>query len=190
VKWLVAKNDKDEVLLGWPLLNELGIDAEAHLAAVRDTFQDMDCETIPSVFAGGRLSRILIHCDLISQGYGGNEPPTDTSPDTSPNKSGSPATPVAYGDQDHDIIENWSLLDLPSTLSDESLFDSIEGMLTMASAKGISPTMAPELRTLVLEFADIWRLGFNSIHPLAYRLCRSPYSRDLFQCGSACANTP
>jgi hypothetical protein len=43
VKWLVAKNDMDEVLLGRPLLNALGIDAEAHQAAVRDTFQDLDC---------------------------------------------------------------------------------------------------------------------------------------------------
>jgi hypothetical protein len=49
VKWLVAGNDMDEVRLGRPLLNALGIDAKVHLAAVRDTFQVMDCETIPSV---------------------------------------------------------------------------------------------------------------------------------------------
>jgi hypothetical protein len=165
LKWLVAENDMDEVLLGRPLLNALGIDAEAHLAAVRDIFQDLDCETIPSVVAGGRLSRILIHRDHTSQGYGGTEPPTDTSPDTSPTESGSPATPVVYGDRDHDPIENGSLLDLPSTVSDANISDSIEGMLTMASAKGLSPTMAPQLRTLVLEFADIWRLGFNSDPP-------------------------
>jgi hypothetical protein len=135
------------------------------VAAVRDTFQDLDCEAIPSVVAGGRLSRILIHRDLTSQGYSGTEPTTDNSPDTSPTKSGSPATPVVNGDRDHDPIENRSLLDLPSTLSDANLSDSIEGMLTMASAKGQSPTMAPKLRTLVLEFADIWRLGFNSGPP-------------------------
>jgi hypothetical protein len=190
VKWLVAENDMDEVLLGRPLLNALGIDAEAHLAAVRDTFQDLDCETIPSVVAGGRLSRILIHRDHTSQGYGGTEPPTDTSPDTSPNKSGSPATPVVYGDRDHDPIENGSLLEIPSMLSDENLSDSIEGMLTMESAKGLSPTMDPQCAHLSWNSQTSGGLVSTQIHPLAYRLCRSPYSRDLFQCGSSCANTP
>jgi hypothetical protein len=174
VKWLVAENDMDEVLRGRPSLNALGIDAEARFAAVLDTFQDMDCETIPSVVTGGRLSRILIHRDLKSKGFGGTEPQADPSPDTSPIMSCSPAllvparadlaaTPVVYGDRDP--IQNGSLLDLPSTLSDMNLFDAIEGMLSMTSDQGLTPSVAESLRTLVFEFADIWRLGFSSEPP-------------------------
>jgi hypothetical protein len=57
--WLVAERYMDEVLIGRPLLNSLGINAPKHLAAVRQTFQDMDCSAVPSALAGGKLSRLL-----------------------------------------------------------------------------------------------------------------------------------
>jgi hypothetical protein len=59
VFWLVAEHDMGEVLIGRPLLNSLGIDAPKHLAAARQTFQDMDCSAVPSALAGGKLSRLL-----------------------------------------------------------------------------------------------------------------------------------
>jgi hypothetical protein len=45
-RWLVPENDMDEVLLGRPLLRALGLDAPAHLQAVRDSYKDLDCSKI------------------------------------------------------------------------------------------------------------------------------------------------
>jgi hypothetical protein len=59
VKWLVAENGMDEVLLGRPLLKALGLDAPSHLEAVRENCQDLDCSKIATVNGTGRLSRVL-----------------------------------------------------------------------------------------------------------------------------------
>jgi hypothetical protein len=50
----------DEVLIGRPLLEALGLNACEHLSSVRDDYQDMDCSTIPSASAGGELTRLLL----------------------------------------------------------------------------------------------------------------------------------
>jgi hypothetical protein len=42
VRWLVTENEMDEVLLGRPLLKALGLNAPAHLEAVRESYQDLD----------------------------------------------------------------------------------------------------------------------------------------------------
>jgi hypothetical protein len=63
VHWLVAELAMDEVLLGRPLLKELGIDAPAHLAAVRDEFHNMDCSHVSTTTSGGKLSRLLVKHD-------------------------------------------------------------------------------------------------------------------------------
>jgi hypothetical protein len=63
VHWLVAELAMDEVLLWRPLLKELGLDAPAHLAAVRDEFHYMDCSHVSTTTSGGKLSRLLVKHD-------------------------------------------------------------------------------------------------------------------------------
>jgi hypothetical protein len=60
VCWLVAENDMDEILLGRPLLKELGLDAPAHLAAVREELHDRDCADVPTAAGKGKLSRMML----------------------------------------------------------------------------------------------------------------------------------
>jgi hypothetical protein len=60
VYWLVAENDMDEILVGRPLLKELGLDAPEHLAAVREEFRDRDCADAPTA-AGSRQRKIVTH---------------------------------------------------------------------------------------------------------------------------------
>jgi Reverse transcriptase (RNA-dependent DNA polymerase) len=75
--WLVVDYDMDEVLLGWPLLEALGLDAQKHLSAVRDSFQDMDCSKIQSLTPGGKLTRLLLRepdFDQNRNSYGNEEP--------------------------------------------------------------------------------------------------------------------
>jgi hypothetical protein len=50
----------DEILLGRPLLKELGLDAPAHLAAVREEFHDRDCTDVPTAAGKGKLSRMML----------------------------------------------------------------------------------------------------------------------------------
>jgi hypothetical protein len=65
VRWLVTENDMDEVLLGRPLLKALGLDVPAHLEAVREDYQDLDCSMIATVHGGGKLSRLLIRREKL-----------------------------------------------------------------------------------------------------------------------------
>jgi hypothetical protein len=58
--WLIVEQGMDEVLIGRPLLEALGLNACEHLSTVRDEYQDMDCSTIPSASAGGKLTRLLL----------------------------------------------------------------------------------------------------------------------------------
>ena len=58
--WLIVEQGMDEVLIGRPLLEALGLNACEHLSSVRDEYQDMDCSTIPSASAGGKLTRLLL----------------------------------------------------------------------------------------------------------------------------------
>jgi hypothetical protein len=64
VKWLVADKSMDEVLLGRPLLKELGLDAPSHLSANRQEYHDMDCVYVPSAVTGGKLSRLITRADM------------------------------------------------------------------------------------------------------------------------------
>jgi hypothetical protein len=67
VPWLVAELAMEEVLLGRPLLKELGLDAPADLAAVRDEFHNMDCSHVSTTMSGGKLSRLLVKHDTTSR---------------------------------------------------------------------------------------------------------------------------
>jgi hypothetical protein len=59
VRWLISELDTGDVLLVNPLLKELGLDAPAHLASVREAFHIMDCSTVSSISSGGLLLRLM-----------------------------------------------------------------------------------------------------------------------------------
>jgi Aspartyl protease len=142
---LVAEHDMDDVLIGRPLLNSLGIDAPTHLAAVRETFQDMDCSTVPSALAGGKLSRLLkqrADCSL--------DPPVGDSPaalsDEGPHAPSRPDSPqrsdsasaethfpqVFHGDTDVDPVEAPHMLTLPSSDEHAEIRTQKERMISEA----------------------------------------------------------
>jgi hypothetical protein len=50
----------DEVLLGRPLLEALGLDAPTHLSVARENYNNMDCSEVPSMITGGKLTRLLL----------------------------------------------------------------------------------------------------------------------------------
>jgi hypothetical protein len=55
----------DEVLIGRPLLQALGLDAAEHLSAVRDEYNNMDGCQIPSLTGAGKLTRLLLRYQEI-----------------------------------------------------------------------------------------------------------------------------
>ena len=59
-KWLVAEHAMDEVLIGRPLLEALGLNTAEHLSSVREEYHDLDCSHIPSATPGGKLTRLLL----------------------------------------------------------------------------------------------------------------------------------
>jgi Aspartyl protease len=52
VRFLVLEADFDEVLLGRPIMNLLGIDVTGHLNTVRTEFHDMDFSGVHSIRSG------------------------------------------------------------------------------------------------------------------------------------------
>jgi RNase H-like domain found in reverse transcriptase/Reverse transcriptase (RNA-dependent DNA polymerase)/Integrase core domain/Integrase zinc binding domain len=58
--WLIVEQEMDEVLIGRPLLEALGLNACEHLASVRDEYQNLDCSSISLGPTGGKLTRVLL----------------------------------------------------------------------------------------------------------------------------------
>jgi hypothetical protein len=218
VQWLVVEQEMDEVLLGRPLLNELGIDAPTHLASVRDMFQDLDCSKIPSVEAGGKLSRLLVRKEAVrtadmepkqslfcekaetQRPIGGSalsrldavpannkEPysvpwaqantefqvsssskPSLTIPLAVPNASTiHQHSGVTHGDLDVDPIELPHVLELQSDKPDTAhdVVDALDALIERAKENGVPSPILKELRQLVYEFLDIWRISLSGDPP-------------------------
>jgi hypothetical protein len=162
IRWLFCEQEMDEVLLGRPVLHALGIDAEEHLVAARDSLQDSDCSAIPSAISGGRLSRLLIRSA---------ESPVHFSSTLESNTAEEPSVTVhefnrvTYGDRDSDPISDSRLLDLPSDQTDKTVADAMLAMAEASRAAGLSDPASKSLHNLVFEFTDIWRIGLSSGPP-------------------------
>jgi hypothetical protein len=157
-QWLICEDSMDEVLLGRPVLHTLGINAEAHLMSARDSLQDFDCSNVPSIAEVGRLSRLLIKR-------------ADPKPSVPPSTGGASAQPpsmstlastkVCYGDTDTDPVVDPCLLDFSSSHTDATVAASMNAMVDAALSEGMSEPAHQQLRPLVFEFTDIWRIGLS-----------------------------
>jgi hypothetical protein len=204
VRWLVADQEMDEVLLGRPLLKELGLDAPSHLSANRQEYHDMDCAHVPSAATGGKLSRVIIRADealivpaispsastpstaqffpsakqwpncvqlqqpaALVQPFPGNSPrevlPTieHNAPEISPRTDIPSPEFVYHGETDVDPVELPSLIPLPSTApgSEIDVTRALHDMIEKAASNGLNAGHLPELRSLVREYRDIWRIA-------------------------------
>jgi hypothetical protein len=179
VRWLVSENDMDEVLLGRPLLETLGLDAPTHLEAVRDNYHDLDCSKIASPSDVSKLSRLLtrrqageVEVDMPSGASPGIVLPASTAPPGDIAAVGEDLTAaskepitlaavrvsdsVTHGDTDLDPVEVPQLLDLPSKNVEADTEAAVRNMLGKAAANGISPGGLKELSVLVHEY--LWQL--------------------------------
>jgi RNase H-like domain found in reverse transcriptase/Reverse transcriptase (RNA-dependent DNA polymerase)/Integrase zinc binding domain len=173
VCWLIAEKEMDEVLLGRPLLKSLGIDAASHLEAVREKYNDMDCAAITSAHTGGKLSRMLINrpeaadapAELMDnlESKDGPGPPLVTQ-STTPTTEGSFGA-VRHGDVDNDPVNLPHLLDMPLTTDAEEVDEALEALVTNAAANGLPAEHIEEIRKLVHEFHDVWRISLAAGPP-------------------------
>jgi hypothetical protein len=138
VRWLVCEHEMDEFLLGRPVLHALGIDAEAHLVAARDSLQDLDCSEITSGTPGGWLSRLLMRSAEETEHL---SDPTEWTNDGTSSSFPEDFRKVTHGEPNVDSIYNSRLLDLPSDLRDEKVMEAMLSMLDDARAAGL-PTAA------------------------------------------------
>jgi hypothetical protein len=189
VKWLVVEHAMDEVLLGRPLLEALGLDAPTHLSAARENYNNMDCSEVPSMITGGKLTRLLLRglVEPPEETIGtivsslGHEAPCEKSsglPDkgtnqpSNPNMGSSELTKlnsgkdsVTYGEQDADPVEIPQLLDLPDPSDQEQINSLVKGMILQAVENGLPPEHEPALHELTQEFADIWNISLTAGPP-------------------------
>jgi hypothetical protein len=172
--WLVAEHDMNKVLIGRPLLNSLGIDAPTHLAAVRQTFQDMDCSAVLSALAGGKLSRLLkqragfilatpvgdspaVHSDKCPHALSRS----DSSRCSDTASAETQFAQVFHGDTDVDTVNAPHMLTLSSSNEETEIWTQKERMIGEASQNGLSTDGAQELKALVDQYPDIWRLSLG-----------------------------
>jgi hypothetical protein len=66
--WIIDEYAMDEILLGRPLLQALGLNAAEHLSAVRDDYDNMDCSKIPSLTHAEKLTRLLLRDPSVAPG--------------------------------------------------------------------------------------------------------------------------
>jgi hypothetical protein len=161
-KWLVVEHGMDEILLGRPLLEALGLNAQEHLSTVRHDFHNMDCSHVQSLQTGGKLTRLLLREPPIAgtTPVGGNKPHKANAfcpPELLDLQAGQQeGDSVTYGEQDTDPVEVPQLLDLPAPADDLDLAQSFAGMITVAKNNGLPDDILPILRLLLAEFSDIW----------------------------------
>ena len=139
-KWLIVEHDMDEVLIGRPLLQALGLDAAEHLSAVRDEYNNMDCSQIPSLTCAGKLTRLLLRDQEI-------EPTSLPAPQMSAQST--QLDSVTYGELDADPVEVPQLLDLPASVTSVSISAELESMVNTAQKNGMPSQHVPTLRHLV-----------------------------------------
>jgi hypothetical protein len=163
----------DEVLLGRPLLEALGLNAQEHLSSVRDDYHNMDCYSVPSLTAGCKLTRFLLQepvdalyqcpniksrdteapartrllSELPDSGVipprGGSTTPADLS------ESHRTGDSVTYGELDVDPIEVQQLLDIPDPADAEEVSILLEGMISQSATNGMETRHVPALSELV-----------------------------------------
>jgi Aspartyl protease len=176
---LVMDGDFDEVLLGRPLLQEIGIDISARLNSRLEELQDADLEDLPVLGSGasGSLARLLLtgpDPDFHRPGEVSSmvvpEERTHASAEESVQQRAHPIpigyAPVVHGqvnDEDH-VTE--TAPDIPIGDEDPDLGrQALEERVAAAVQSGLSPTGAAELRSLVHEFSDTFALRVGSKPP-------------------------
>jgi hypothetical protein len=188
-KWLIVEQEMDEVLLGRPLLEDLGFDAPVHLSSVRDSFHNMDCSSFSSYKAGGNLTRLLLRetvetpeqrsspnlsvlgvraltapplpSSAGTKGLPSNEASIRTAPVGLDNAKDS----VTYGEQDVDPIYIPQLLDMPKPSHGEYVSIMLEGMVSQAKINGLPSEIMPAMRELLKDFSDIWNISLTAGPP-------------------------
>jgi hypothetical protein len=130
-KWLIVEHDMDEVLIGRPLLQSLGLDAAEHLSEVRDEYNNMDCSQIPSLTGAGKLTRLLLRDQEI-------EPKSLPAPKVLAKSA--QLDSVTYGELGADPVEVPQLLDLPASVSSDTISTELENMVSTAQKNGIWST--------------------------------------------------
>jgi hypothetical protein len=176
VTWLVAEHDMEEVLLGRPLLDLLGLNAETHLNQVRSKYQDLDCSNVESVVGGGRLARMMILRDsgIPSVTYDKVVPADGSVNHITKNSRPDHASSVTHGDVESDPVEELPLPDFQDVPADD-MENALNGMVQDAIANGLSAPGAEKLKQIIVVHRDLWRLTLGadppaSLPPMQLRL--------------------
>lgn len=147
----------EDLLIGLPILQHLGIDTKAMLEKHRDVLDGADCSTIrsPSLSTNGKVGRLMIaRLNRIEGDITLNEQDT-----TRPH--------VNYYSvrEEEDPFPDSSLLDPIDSSQESEINDSLIRMMDTASKNGLSEIETEELSKIVNEHKNIFRVSFSSGPP-------------------------
>lgn len=159
----------EDVLLGLPLLQHLGIDTKTMLEQNRDNLDGADCSAIlPSLSQEGigKVGRLMI-ARLNRQR--GDEPSTMHSTDSRPR--------VNYFEvrEEEDPFPDSSLLDPIDNSQHGDIEVELHNMIERARGNGLDDKQTQQLSDVVNEFKDIFRTSFSrgppaNVEPLKIEL--------------------
>lgn len=162
VTFLVADADLsvEDLLIGLPVLQHLGVDTKTLLEERRDLLDGSDCSSIGAANTGtpgGQVSRLMIaRLNRVPNSHVSTDNP---SVDTRPR--------VNYFKvkEEEDPFPDSSLMDPVDSTQSEEVKVEIDNMLQLAVTNGFPTEKLPQLQELVLDHADLFRTSFSSGPP-------------------------
>lgn len=152
VTFLVADADLavEDLLIGLPVLQHLGVDTKSLLENKRDVLNGTDCSTVKPHITGGHVSRLMI-ARLNRM--------TNEDFDARPR--------VNYYDvrDEEDPFPDKSLLDPVDSSQHDEIAQDVEKMVQTAVDNGFPDDNVPQLKKIVNDHMDIFRTSFSSGPP-------------------------
>lgn len=161
VTYLVADDDLavEDLLIGLPVLQHLGIDTKSLLESKRDVLDGIDCSSVRSstgTTCGGHVSRLISsRLNRVVDPFDFNTPPDPSRPRVN-----------FYSVQEEvDPFPDKSLLHPIDSAQQEEVSEAIENMVQVATDSGFPNDNLPELKEIVTDHTDIFRTSFSSGPP-------------------------
>lgn len=162
VTFLVANADlsAEELLIGLPVLQHLGINTKTLLEQKHDVIDGVDCSSIRNETAasrGGYVSRLMIaRINRASNSTVDSDKPLDDL---------RPRVNYFCVREEEDPFPDASLLDPIDSDQHEDVIDATNGMVQTTIDSGFPNDKLPELRKNISDHTDIFRVSFSSGPP-------------------------
>ena len=166
VTFLVADDElaAEDLLIGLPILQHLGIDSKSLLEQKRDLLDGVDCSAVrdlPGATRGGKVSRLMLaRLNQVS-----NDEVDSAANPTDASDPSRPTVNFFTVRNEQDPFPDSSLLDPVDSEQHDEIASTVEQMVADAVDNGFPVDKLTELQKIVSDYIDIFRVTFSSGPP-------------------------